>query len=52
MPDSILKEMYYRSFKEQYVIDKKLFEIDQKCTDIFIITSGVVEITLSDGINQ
>lgn len=49
MPEKILREMYHRAFKEQYVIGKKLFDLNQECNDIFLMIHGVVEITLSDG---
>lgn len=49
MPDELLREIYYRSEKEFLNIEQKIFGVGDSCDDIFIVISGVIEITLSDG---
>lgn len=48
MPLEFLSEIYYRSKQVQYKQDETIFERDQKCTTIYFVMSGIVEIELTD----
>ena len=50
MPDDILSEIYYRSIKEMVGIESTIFDVGQKCKEIIVVLSGVIEISLSDGL--
>ena len=52
MPDDILSEIYYRSTKEMVGIESTIFDVGQKCKEIIVILSGVIEISLSDGLQE
>lgn len=43
--------MYYRAQHKFFEQGQKLFDVGQKCHDIYFVQSGFIDIVLTDGLN-
>jgi CRP-like cAMP-binding protein len=46
-----MKQLYYRTTKKFVVSQDTLFNVGEKCDEIYIILSGVFDIEITNGVN-
>jgi len=47
--EDVLKQLYYRTTKKFVVSQGTLFDVGDKCNEIYIVLSGVFDIEITDG---
>jgi hypothetical protein len=51
-PDNLLRQLFFSGEFKMYEVDEPIFKANERCKDLIIIMQGVVEIDMTDGLQN